>query len=210
MPDEHPFTLRQVDRRADFAAIEDPPRLHQGSARAGADAVGTGADRARDHVRRGGARDRADRAVLAALAVSSIIRNWWIGFGLRPRISIVPDPSGKDWVLVYRGFTEWSFKIAGWLAMLATLQFIYTRTGHISFFTVRCALEILLLATFGRFLFTRLKFDFTNRETLPDGWRKLLNALVTGTPVGLLYVFIHNWMTTLVNDISQIQLTGCH
>jgi len=70
MPDEHPFTLRQVDlARADFAAIEDHLDFHQGSARAHADADGAGAHRARDRVRRGGAGDLVVRNVLAARVV---------------------------------------------------------------------------------------------------------------------------------------------
>jgi hypothetical protein len=69
MQDEHTLALRQVDQpRYDFAAISDDLDFPQVSARADSDAEGTGARGARDHLRRGGARD-LDRIVLARLPV---------------------------------------------------------------------------------------------------------------------------------------------
>jgi hypothetical protein len=68
MPDQNPFTLRQVDlARADFAAIENHLDFIKGSARADTDADGAGAHRVRDHVRCGGARDRVDGGVFSVV-----------------------------------------------------------------------------------------------------------------------------------------------
>jgi hypothetical protein len=142
--------------------------------------------------------------------VITTTRNWWHGLDLRPRITIVPDPSGIDWALRLRNLTEWAFKLVGWLAILATLRVAYTKTGHVSFVVVACALETLMFTTLARFLWRRLKFEFVDHQSLPDGWKKVLHAVVTGAPLGLVWAFAHNWVITIVNDISQIQFTGCH
>ena len=75
MPDEHPFTLRQIDQaRGDLYAIADDLDFHQGSARARADAAGGGADGARRHLLLGGARHSVDGGLFGGTACERMTR----------------------------------------------------------------------------------------------------------------------------------------
>jgi hypothetical protein len=68
MSDIHPLALRQTDQaRTDFALIESDLEVIAKQLAAAADAPGASRDRARHHVRDGGAGDPVDRSVLASV-----------------------------------------------------------------------------------------------------------------------------------------------
>jgi hypothetical protein len=98
----------------------------------------------------------------------------------------------------------------GWLAVLASLRFAYLKTQHVIFFIVELGLQGIMLITLMFFLGRRFKVQLVEHDELPNNWTKILHAALTGTPVGLLYVYINVWIQQLVADISQMQLIGCH
>jgi c-di-AMP phosphodiesterase-like protein len=136
--------------------------------------------------------------------------NWARRIGLKPRIAYVGPPGAQDRFLQLRSFTEWSFKLVGWIAVLASLHFAYLKTQHVSFRIVELSLQGIMLITLMVFLNHKFKIQLVEHDELPNAWKKILHAVLIGAPVGLLYVYISGWIQQLVYDISQMQLTACH